>query len=79
MKLLQAVRVVAVAAVRRAARGLDERDVPRLGTERAQERGRVVRAGADLGVVRLHDEAAALGPECCSARISSWKYMGGHV
>ena len=63
VELLQAVRVLAVAAVRGPARRLDERDVPRLGTERAQERRRVERAGADLRVVRLHDQAAALGPE----------------
>src|SRR6185295_4385914 len=54
---------LAVAPVRRAARGLDERRVPRLGPERAEKRGRVVRAGADLRVVRLHDDAASLGPE----------------
>jgi hypothetical protein len=63
VELLHAVRVLAVAAVGGAARGLHERDVPRLGPERAQEGGRVVGAGADLGVVGLHDEAAALGPE----------------
>src|SRR5262249_37962091 len=63
VKLLRAVRILSVAPVRRAARGLDESRVPRLGAERAQERGRVVRARADLGVVRLHDDAPAFGPE----------------
>ena len=58
-----AVRVLAVAAVGRTPRELDERRVPRLGAEHAQERGRVERAGADLDVDGLLDDTAALGPE----------------
>ena len=48
------------------ARGFLERtvgDLVRLGPEGAEERLRVVRAGADLRVVRLHDDAATVGPE----------------
>src|SRR4051794_7008657 len=63
MKLLRAVGVLAVTPVGRAARRLDEGDVPRLGAEGAEERGWVVGAGADLGVVRLHEQATTLRPE----------------
>ena len=77
VELLQAVRVVAVAAVGRATRRLDERDVPRLGADRAQERGRVVRAGADLGVVGLHEEAALLHPEILKREDQLLEVHGG--
>jgi hypothetical protein len=42
---------------------LDEGDVPRLGTQDAQEGGRVHRPGADLCLVGLPQDSAALGPE----------------
>ena len=60
---LQAVGVLAVAAVVRADGGLDVGDFPGLGAEDAQEGGGVHGAGADLGVIRLPDEAALGGPE----------------
>ena len=59
---LQPVRVLAVAAVVGPDTRLDVRDPPRLGTEHPQDGRRVQRAGADLGVERLHDHAAAVGP-----------------
>jgi len=60
--VLQAVRVVAVAAVGGAAAGLHVGGVPGLGPERAQEGGRVEGAGADLGVERLQQHAALRRP-----------------
>src|SRR6185503_6652918 len=60
--MLEAVRVLAVAAVLRAARWLHVRRAPRLGSERAQERRGVRRAGADFDVVRLQQRAAAIAP-----------------
>src|SRR6478736_5065324 len=48
IELLQAVRVVTVTTVRGATRGFDVGRVPRFRTQRAQERSRVVRAGAHL-------------------------------
>src|SRR5690606_24807360 len=52
----RAIRVLAVTSVGRTTRELDERRVPRLGAEHAQERGGMKRAGADLDVDRLlHD------------------------
>ena len=60
--VLQAVRVVAVAAVLRAAARLHVRRLPRLGPERAQERRRVAGAGADLHVVGLQQRAALAVP-----------------
>jgi hypothetical protein len=39
------------------------RYVPRLGTEHAQKGGRIHRPRADLGVVRLPKQSAALRPE----------------
>jgi len=60
--MLQAVRVVAIAAVLWAATRLNISGLPRLGAERAQK-GRGVRgARADFHVVRLQQRAAALGP-----------------
>ncbi len=60
--VLQAERVVAVAAVGRPTRGLHVRGAPGLGPDRAQERGGVERARADLHVVGLQDHATLLGP-----------------
>jgi hypothetical protein len=59
----EAVGVLAVATVAGAAAELRERRVPRLGSEHAQERRRVERAGADLDVDGLLDHAAVIGPE----------------
>ena len=61
--LEQAVRVLAEAAVGRPARRLHVGDVPVRGPEHAQERLGVHRAGADLDVERLLQQAAARGPE----------------
>ena len=74
--VLPAVRVLAVAAVGRAARRLDVGGVPRLGAERAQRRRRVEGAGADLHVVGLQDHAALLGPVGLQRRMMSWKLRG---
>jgi hypothetical protein len=62
--VLEAVRVLAVAPVGRPDHGLDVGRAPlRVGrVEDAQERGRIGRARAELGVVRLHDHGAALAP-----------------
>ena len=60
--VLEAVGVLAVAAVGGAAAGLRVAGAPGRLAERAQQRGRVERAGAHLGVVRLHDGAAVPGP-----------------
>ena len=60
--VLQAERVVAIAAVGRPARRLHVGGAPRLGAQRAQEGRRVKRAGSHLHVVRLQDHAAAIGP-----------------
>src|SRR3546814_12971106 len=59
---LQAVGVVAVAAIGRAAAGLHVGSVPRLRPERAQEGRRVERTGADLEIERLDQHATLLGP-----------------
>src|SRR5690606_35615687 len=59
---LQAVGVVAVAAVGRAPAGLHVGGVPRFRPERAQEGRRVEGAGADLQVERLDQHAATVGP-----------------
>ena len=62
--VLEAERVLAVAAVRGPDDGLDVGGAPlRLGrVEDADERVRIGRARAELGVVRLHDHGAALAP-----------------
>ena len=60
--VLQPVRVLAIAAVRRPARGLHIGGAPRLGPERAQRRRRMEGAGAHLHVVGLQDHAALLRP-----------------
>ena len=56
--VLQAERVLAVAAVRGPAAGLHVGRAPGLRPDGAQERGRVEGAGAHLHVVRLQDHAA---------------------
>ena len=60
---VEAVRVLAVAAVSRATAGLDVGDGVRLGAKHAQEGFRVHGSGADLQVVGLLDNAALLGPK----------------
>ena len=60
--VLEAERVLAVAAVGRADRRLDVGHAPRVGPEAAQEGGGVERARPDLGVVRRRDQASLVGP-----------------
>jgi hypothetical protein len=60
--LVDPVRVLAVASIRRTPRGLHVRDLPGLVAEHAQERLRMHGARADLGVPRLVDEASAIRP-----------------
>jgi len=60
---LEAVGVLAVAPVVGTHGGLHVGHVPGLGTQNAQEGGRVHRPGADLGVVGLPEHGAALSPE----------------
>src|SRR5579872_7234197 len=60
--MLQPVRILAIAAVLGPARGLYIGGAPRLRAQRAQSRGRVKRAGADLHVVRLQNDAALPRP-----------------
>ena len=59
----EAVGVLAVAPVGRTHRRLHVGGPPGPRVEAAQERGRIEGAGADLGVVRLDDDAASLFPE----------------
>ncbi len=60
---LEAVGVLAVAPVIGADRRLDVTDVPRFGSEHAQEGVGIHRPCADLGVVRLGDQASVRCPE----------------
>ncbi len=60
--MLQAVGVVAVTAIRRAARGLHVRGVPSFRADGAQKSGGVEGACAHLHVVGLQDHATLLGP-----------------
>lgn len=60
---LEAVGVLAVAPIVGTHGGFHVGHVPRLGTQHAQEGGRVHRPGANLGIVRLPEHGTALGPE----------------
>src|SRR5439155_14799302 len=60
--MLEAERVLAVAAVARSNHRLDVRGPPRLRPQAAQERRRIHRPRAELGVVRLHENAAPSRP-----------------
>ena len=60
--LIETVGIFAIAAVRGTAAGLHIGDTVRLRTEHAQERLRAHGAGADFDVVRLLNNAAAVGP-----------------
>ena len=59
---LHAKRVLAVAPIGRATRGLNVRGAPRLRADGPQERGRVERARTHLHVVGLQQRAALPGP-----------------
>ena len=60
--MLQAVWVVAIAAIRRTTARLNIGDVPWFWPERAQEGGRIHRAGALFDVVWLQNDAAVVAP-----------------
>ena len=60
--VLHAVGVLAVAPVGGTTAGLRVAGAPGGGAERAQKRGRVEGAGADLAVIGLHDGAAPACP-----------------
>ena len=79
--VLPAVGAVAVAAVGRAARGLDVGGGPGRGAEGAQRGGRVEGAGADLHVVGLQDGAALRRPVGLQAQddlLEAARGVGGH-
>src|SRR5205085_12277790 len=59
---MQAVRILAVASVLRPSRRLHVRSAPRLGPQRAQERGGVRGSGANFDIVRLQQRAALPAP-----------------
>ena len=71
--LLEAVGVLAVTAIIGAHGGLDIGHVPRLGPQHAQEGSGVHGPGADLGVVGLPEQGAALGPELLEGENDGWK------
>ena len=77
--MLHAVGVLAVAAVGGTAAGLGIAGAPGLGTEAAQRRGRVEGAGADLGVVGLHDDAAMAAPELLEPENDLLEGKGGII
>ena len=58
--MLETVGVLAIATIARAAARLDVGGLPRLGTERAQDRRRVKRARPDLDVIWLKQGAALI-------------------
>ena len=60
--MLEPVRILAVAAVGRAAAGLDVGGLPRIGAEASKGGGGVEGAGAHLDVVGLEDQAALTAP-----------------
>jgi hypothetical protein len=60
--MLEAVGILAVAAVGRSAAGLDVGGLPRVGTEASKGGSGVKGAGAHLDVVGLEDQAALLAP-----------------
>ena len=60
--MLQAIRVLAIAAIFRAAAGLHVGALPWLGAKRSQKRGRVRGARADFHVVGLKQRAALVSP-----------------
>src|SRR6185437_1476133 len=60
--MLEPERVLAVAAVERPDHGLDIGDVPRLRAEATEKGVRIHRAGRQFRVVRLHQDAAVIGP-----------------
>ena len=77
--VLEAVRVLAVPAVRGAARRLDVRDPPGLRPQDAEEGGGVERSRADLDIVRLLDETSFPGPERLQGEDNILKRQGKNL
>ena len=75
--MLEAVGVLAVAAVLGTARGLYVGGVPVLGADGAQECGRVHGACTHFHVERLEDHAALAGPELLQAQDQFLEGLGG--
>ena len=75
--LEEPIRILAIAAVGRASRGLRIADFVRLGPEHAEKGLRGHGACADFDVVRLLQDAAALGPEALQAEEQLLKGEGG--
>ena len=73
--VLQAVGVLAVAAVGGAAGGLDVGHVPGLRPQGPQEGGGVKGAGPHLDIVRLHDEATLIRPKALQG---DEQFLKGH-
>src|SRR5207247_1103173 len=61
--LLQPIGIFPIAAIGRPPRGLHIGGAPGLGAESAQRSRRMERAGPDLDIVRLQNDAALLRPE----------------
>ena len=60
--MLQAVRILAIAAIGRAPRRLHIGGAPWLGADRTQEGRRMKRAGAHFHVIRLRNDAPFIAP-----------------
>ena len=63
MMLIETIRVVSIASVRRAARGLHIGDIPRLRPQNAQERPRAHRPCALFYIIGLGEDTALPRPE----------------
>jgi len=74
--VLEPVGVFAVAAVGGPPRGLHVGHVPGLGAQGAQKRRRVERAGADLEVIGLLEDAALARPVLVEGKN---QFLKGHV
>ncbi len=78
--VLQAVRILAIAAILRAARRLHISRIPALRAERAKRRRRMERTRADFHVVGLQDDAAMVGPIALQRQDQALKRtLGTHV
>src|SRR5690606_34026392 len=77
--VLQPVGVLAVAAVRRAAAGLDVGRIPDFRADGAQEGGGMEGPRTHLHVVGLQDHAALLGPEALQRKDQALEGLGGRV
>jgi hypothetical protein len=78
--VLEPIGVLAISAIDRTARRLNIGGLPRLLAQRAQDRRRMQRTGANLDILRLENRAALFGPVAVKGQdqvLKRQRFFGG--